>query len=95
MGKPANMAASAQVSATGQPPLASRSTIQTPQFAVAFPRPVVPPSAAGRGIRVTDFHLQQPHMLHYNFTVERQLPAGFSITEYVKDMSALYAKYFK
>lgn len=24
-----------------------------------------------------------------------QLPAGFSITEYVKDMSALYAKYFK
>lgn len=76
----ANMAASAQVSATGQPPLSSRSTIQTPQFAVAFPRPVIPPNAAGRGIRVTDYHLQQPHMLHYNFTVERQLPAGFSIS---------------
>ncbi|MSO19231.1 MAG: hypothetical protein EXQ56_02020 [Acidobacteria bacterium] len=83
----ANMAAAAQVAATGTPPFASRSTITaanasatTPAVVVAFPRPNLASALQARGARITDYNLQQPHMLHYNLTVERQLPASFSVS---------------
>ena len=41
---------------------------------------VFPASAAGKQIKDADFHLQQPHMLQYNLTVERQLPWNMAAT---------------
>ncbi|MSO21393.1 MAG: TonB-dependent receptor [Acidobacteria bacterium] len=34
----------------------------------------------GNSARVTDYHVQQPHMLQYNLTVERQLPYDMGFT---------------
>ena len=53
-------------------PLATQSSlanVATLQLPLVFPA-----SAAGKTIRQIDWLLQQPHMLQYNFTVERQLP---------------------
>jgi hypothetical protein len=76
------MAAAAQVNATASPPFSSRSTVTYATTArdTALQNPVIPDSARGRGIRVADYHMQQPHMLHYNLTVDRQLPASVSLS---------------
>ena len=76
-----NMAGATQVSATATPPFSARSTVLT---AIGFPKPVIPASAQGKGIRVVDYNLGQPHMLHYNLTIEKQLPGSMSLsTAYV------------
>ncbi len=75
----ANMAGAAQINATASPPFSSRSTVTaTAAVPIAFPKPVIPPESVGKGIRIADFRLQQPHMLHYNLTVERRLPGSIS-----------------
>jgi carboxypeptidase family protein/TonB-dependent receptor-like protein len=76
----ANMAGAAQINATASPPFSSQSQVTTPTFIVTFPKTAIPAAAAGKSIRIADFYLQQPHMLHYNLTVERQLPGSFSIS---------------
>ena len=35
---------------------------------------VFPPEAVGKTARTMDYNIQNPHLLHYNFAVERQLP---------------------
>ncbi|MGH9784138.1 MAG: TonB-dependent receptor domain-containing protein [Terriglobia bacterium] len=65
------------VHGTANPPLSSSATLTSN---LTFPRTVVPASAAGRSIRTFDYHLQQPHMLHWNLTVERQLPADMAVS---------------
>jgi hypothetical protein len=80
----ANMAGAAQINATASPPFSSQSQITTPTYVVSFPRAVIPESARGKNIRIADFYMQQPHMIHYNLTVERQLPGHFALsTAYV------------
>ena len=70
----------AAVHATANPPLSSSATVSGVNN-LTFPRTVVPASAAGRSIRPFDWNLQQPHMLHWNLTVDRELPwqLGFSL----------------
>ena len=43
---------------------------------LTFPRTVIPPGARGNTVAAWDYHMQQPHMLHYNVSVERQLPGN-------------------
>jgi carboxypeptidase family protein/TonB-dependent receptor-like protein len=77
-------------STTATPPFSNRSTV-TPATPGALPGPVpgtiaftvplfFPQSALGNSPRLMDYHVQQPHMLQYNLTVERQLPFGMALT---------------
>ncbi|MBI4460566.1 MAG: TonB-dependent receptor [Acidobacteria bacterium] len=45
--------------------------LNPPTLTIPF---VFPPEAIGKSLEVLDYNLQQPHMLQYNLTVERQLP---------------------
>jgi hypothetical protein len=60
-----------------KPPFSSRSTITSN---IAFPIATIPVSAAGKDIANLDFHQKQPHLLQYNFTLERQLPADVTLS---------------
>jgi len=56
----------------GTPPFSSFSSVGTPS---TFTLPLsIPPSALGKTLRIMDYNMKQPHMLHYNLTVERELP---------------------
>ena len=59
------------------PPLSSLSTVMSN---LTFPVTAIPPEARGKSLRAFDFNIQQPHMLHYNLTVERQLPANMMLS---------------
>ena len=61
------------------PPFSSFGAIFDFRLDQCCPIPV-PPEAAGRSVRLFDYNLQQPHMLHYNFTVQRQLPWNAAVT---------------
>ncbi len=65
------------IATTGTPPFASNSLVRggTLTLPLSFP-----PSAAGKTLRTQDYHMRQPHLLSYNLTVERQLPANMVIT---------------
>jgi hypothetical protein len=64
--------------ASSTPPLSTRSTVSNPGPLVL---PLTfPPAAAGRDLNALDYHLQQPHMVQYNVTLERQLPFDMAIT---------------
>ncbi len=71
--------ASGLISATtATPPFSNRSVLPGP---VAFTVPFnFPASAAGKAPRLVDYLLQQPHMLQYNLTLERQLPFDTALT---------------
>ena len=65
-------------SADGIPPFGSRSTVTSN---VRFPRTVIPPEAVGKEISVApDYHMQQPHVLQYHLTIDRQLPASMVVS---------------
>jgi hypothetical protein len=58
-------------------PFSSQSAITTPgTFAVPL---FFPESARGRAVRSMEYDQRNPHMLTYNFAVERQLPADMSL----------------
>ena len=63
------------------PPFSSTSRVNTiPGAPLGFPYTTIPPGAAGKSLRVIDFsNLQQPHMLQYNLTLERQLPGSMKL----------------
>jgi hypothetical protein len=66
------------IATTGTPPFASNSTVNNP---VTLTLPLAfPASAAGKSLRTQDYHMRQPHLLSYNLTVERQLPAKIVLT---------------
>jgi len=73
----ANLSGAAQINATATPPFSGNNVLTTN---VAFPHPVIPPGAAGRSLRLVDFHIQQAHLLQYNLTVERQLPGSMAVS---------------
>ena len=60
-----------------RPPFSGKSTVLTN---VGFPRTIIPPEAVGKVTSAIDYNYQQPHMLHYNLTVERQLPASIVLS---------------
>ncbi|MBI2818004.1 MAG: TonB-dependent receptor [Acidobacteria bacterium] len=66
---------------TAMPPFSSRSTVSGPTATTLFSIPFFFPSGVvGRSIRLVDYSIQQPHLLQYNFTVERQLPSNVAVT---------------
>ena len=65
---------------SGTPPFSNTSTLQTPP-AIALTLPVTfPASASGKSPNLINYSLQQPHMLQYNLTVDRQLPFDMALT---------------
>lgn len=75
----AALGAAAQTYTGQHPPYSSVSTVRT-EHGITFPHPVIPPEALGRSAGTFDYNIQQPHMLHYNLTVERRLPANIALT---------------
>ena len=66
------------IGTTSTPPLATSSSITKP---TAFTLPVTfPASAIGKTLRTLDYNLEQPHLLQYNLSVQRQLPWNTLIT---------------
>jgi len=61
------------------PPFSSLSAIFDFRLDQCCPIPV-PPEAVGRSVRLLDYHLQQPHILHYNLTAQRELPWSMAVT---------------
>ena len=73
-----NLGAALIVGTTATPPFSSSSNVQRPN---SFTIPLTFSLAnAGRALRTVDYNLQQPHILQYNLTVERQLPFSTAIT---------------
>jgi hypothetical protein len=71
--------AALNVSASGTPPFSGVNSIQGGTFTVPFIFPSG--GAAGKqSLRTQDYHMQQPHLLSYNLTLERQLPGSMAIT---------------
>jgi hypothetical protein len=71
---------SAGVGAT--PPFSSLSTVVVPAanpITITFPF-TFPASAAGKALRIPDYHVKQPYIHQYNLTVERQLPYSMAMT---------------
>jgi hypothetical protein len=68
------------IGASATPPLSSVSNVTPAQGLVFGPFPAVPADRAGKELRTIDFHMQQPHLLSYNLTVERQLPFQMGLT---------------
>ena len=73
-----NLASALVVGTTATPPFSRQSAVTAPPT-VTLPF-VFPPEAAGKALRTVDYHIQQPHMLQYNLTVERQLPWKTALT---------------
>ena len=78
-----NMAGGLSAGSSATPPystLSSLSLLNTnPRTQLTLPL-TFPGAAAGRALRGVDYLVQQPHMLQYNLTVEKQLPADMAIT---------------
>ncbi|MBI4478903.1 MAG: TonB-dependent receptor [Acidobacteria bacterium] len=78
------------IHASGTPPLSSVTTIaenntlgpgNTPIPVPTFgPYPTIPTNVGVQRLRTIDYHLQQPRLLSYNFTVEQQLPWQIGLT---------------
>ena len=63
------------------PPFASLSNMEEDDFVQPFSLPIfVPESARGRSQEIIDFHLKQPRIYQWNFTLERQLPADMALS---------------
>ena len=60
-------------------PLCSLTSVPNPPLITTLPL-VFPPEFAGKSLKGMDYHAQQPHMLHYNLTAERQLPWEMAVT---------------
>ena len=77
----ANLGSGLVSASTATPPFSNRSTVGGPPAATLFAIPFFfPPGSEGKSPRLVDYLMQQPHMLQYNLTVERQLPYQMAIT---------------
>lgn len=65
------------VGATSTPPISTTTRISGLPFG---PLPAIPAGKGGKTLRTMDYHMQQPHLLSYNLTVDRELPAGLGLT---------------
>jgi hypothetical protein len=78
----AGFTAALNVAASGTPPYSSTTTVVAPP---AFTVPFVlqnasSPGAPGSSLRTQDYNMHQPHLLTYNLSFERQLPARTALT---------------
>ena len=75
-----NLGNAMSASAGALPPFASLSRVSVPAGTPLVLPLSFPPESAGNALRVVDYHLQQPHLLQYNLTVERLLPHNMALT---------------
>ena len=76
----ANLGTALVQTVTGTPPFAGFNQVNNPgTFAIPFDS-LLPADPFGRSLRVIDYNLQQPHMLQYNLSIERQLPFDTAVT---------------
>jgi hypothetical protein len=74
----ANIGTALVQTVSGTPPFSALSQVQNPSnFTIPFQ---ISTLAAGKSLRLIDYHLQQPHMLQYNLSFERQLPFDMALT---------------
>ena len=77
---------SLSVASTGTPPFADRSSISLgelpPNSTINFQKDFQFPQAfkSAPDLRFIDYRLQQPHLMQYNLSVQRQLPANMAVT---------------
>ena len=62
---------------TQQPFSSNSAYVNPPTLTIPF---FFPPGALGKSSGSPNYHLQQPHLLGYNLTVERQLPFAMALT---------------
>lgn len=74
----ANYGSSTQVSALASPPFSWWITLSPYPGLLTLPLPT--PAGTVRAVRPTDYYMQQPRLLQYNLTVERQLPGSMALT---------------
>ena len=68
----------AMVQSVRTPPFSTNSQVRDPEtFTLPF---IFPPESAGLSMSTTDYRIQQPHLLQYHLTVERQLPYQMAMT---------------
>ncbi|MBI2816080.1 MAG: TonB-dependent receptor [Acidobacteria bacterium] len=74
----ANIGSVLNNSLAGTPPFTSQSEVRNPP---TFTLPLFfPPESVGKRLRILEYNMQQPHLLSYNLTVERQLPWDMAVT---------------
>lgn len=74
----ANMGPSFIIGVTGTKPVSATSSVATPTT-ITLPL-VFPASAVGKSQRLIDYYMQQPHLLQYNLSLQRQLPWNLLVT---------------
>ena len=73
-----NFAGGLSAGSSATPPFSTLSSLANPgrlSLPLTFPA-----SAAGRALRGVDYNVQQPHIIQYSLTVEKQLPAQMAAT---------------
>ena len=60
------------------PPFSSQVTFQNPGI-ITIPL-TIPRTPSAIAFKIPDYHMQQPHMLQYNLTLERQLPFSIALS---------------
>jgi hypothetical protein len=59
----------------------SVSSTEFPQYSTITSLPLVfAPETQGKNVNAIDYHVENPHLLTYNFTVDRQLPFDMALT---------------
>jgi hypothetical protein len=73
------------IATTGTPPYSAVSSVTNQQITALGLNPITlplvfPAASVGRSLRTVDYNLQQPHILDYHVTFERQLPGKIGVT---------------
>ena len=75
-----NLGSALFIAIQGTPPFSSQSRVDIPPPITLRLPLFFSPASVGKSPRIVDYLMQQPHMLQYNLTVERQLPFDMSLT---------------
>jgi hypothetical protein len=74
----ASFGGSTQISALATPPFSSWITLSPYPGVLTLPLPF--PTGTKLAVRPTDYHMQQPRLMQYNLTADRQLPGSMAVT---------------
>jgi hypothetical protein len=66
--------------AYGMPPLTGFYQVSNPGAGLPFTMPLTYPTGVALSLQTSDHRVQQPHVLQWNFTVDRRLPADMGLT---------------
>ena len=74
-----NIVSALFVPAGATPPFSGKSLLPNPPPLTGLPLSF-PPGVFGKTLNISDYNMQQPHMLQYNLAVERKLPFNMALT---------------